>query len=78
MKWSDATTAQNPMSQFDAIISDAAFLFSSSRNIYEILLVFNDTVWILEKMFIMKLHIKYYCTFRGNCDTCSVAHTIVL
>ena len=56
MKWSDATTAQNPMTQFDAIISDAAFLFSFSRNIYEILMVFNDTVWILEKMFIMKLH----------------------
>ena len=56
MKWSDATTAQNPKTQFDEIISDAAFLFSFSRNIYEILMVFNDTVWILEKMFIMKLH----------------------
>ena len=56
MKWSDATTAQNPMTQFDEIISVAAFLFSFSRNIYEILMVFNDTVWILEKMFIMKLH----------------------
>ena len=40
MKWSDATTAQNHMTQFDEIISDAAFLFSFSRNI----LILNVTV----------------------------------
>ena len=43
MKWSDATTAQNYMTQLDKIISDAAFLFSSPRNVYEILMAFNDT-----------------------------------
>ena len=50
MKWSDATTAQNSMTQFDEIISEALFLFLFSINIYEILMD------ILETLFIMKLH----------------------
>ena len=72
MKWSDATTAQNPMTQFDEIISNSTFLIFKKYLCYLMIL---HEYW---RKCLLWNYIKYYCTFRGNCNTCSVAHTIVL